>query len=253
MKSHTRHVVTTIVVLGVLAIGAAFFIWSGIYNIGADDPHWSTTHTIIETLRERSIESRMQDVQVPDLDDRRRIALGAVNYSAMCTGCHLSPGVDDTEIRPGLYPMPPNLTQTEAEDPRRMFWVIKHGIKMTAMPAWGKTHTDEQIWNMVAFVQKLPGMTPAQYEQLGGNPPAQDEDHMHAGMEEHGDDHMHAGMGEHGDAHAEQPGEPSHAGPAVGEGVMHMHADGTRERHPATAPAGKTSTTVDEHADGQEH
>ncbi len=170
MKTHTRHIVTTTVVLAVLAIGAAIFIWSGTYNIGADDPHWSMTHTAINTLREKSIESRMQDVQVPGLDDPARIAAGAMNYSAMCTGCHLSPGADDTEIRPGLYPMPPNLAQTKAEDPRRAFWIIKHGIKMTAMPAWGKTHTDEQIWNMVAFLQKLPGMTPAQYEQLGGKP-----------------------------------------------------------------------------------
>lgn len=40
MKSHTRHILTTSIVLGVLAVGAGVFIWSGLYNIGADDPHW---------------------------------------------------------------------------------------------------------------------------------------------------------------------------------------------------------------------
>lgn len=203
MKSLTRHVAATLIVLGVLVVGAAIFVWSGIYNIGADNPHWSATHAAIETLRERSIEARLDDIQPPNLDDPRRIQRGTLSYSAMCTGCHLSPGSDDTEIRPGLYPMPPNLSKEETHDPRRTFWIIKHGIKLTAMPAWGKTHTDEQIWDMVAFLQKLPGMTPAQYEQLGGKPPAEDEDHMHAGMDDHEGGHEDRGA----DASHDEPGD----------------------------------------------
>src|SRR5690606_18831964 len=123
--------------------------------------------------------------------------LGAVNYNAMCAGCHLAPGVDDTEIRPGRYPIPPDLTTFANQDPRRSFWIIKHGSKMSAMPAWGKTHTDEPIWSMVAFSQKLPGMTPEQYAALGGKPPAEDEGHMHAGLEDEAGEHSHGG-GDHG-------------------------------------------------------
>ena len=184
MKSHTRHVVTAGVILGALAVGAGIFIWSGMYNIGADEPHWMPTRVVIDKLREQSISARMADMQVPNLDDPKVIAAGAANYSAMCTGCHLAPGVTDTEIRPGLYPMPPDLPKIGSRDDKRTFWIIKHGIKMTAMPAWGKTHTDQQIWNMVAFIRKLPGMTPEQYAALGGKPPAEDEDHMHAGAED---------------------------------------------------------------------
>ena len=236
MKSHTRHIVTTVVVLGVLAVGAAIFAWSGLYNIGADDPHWAPTRAAIEMLRHRSIESRAQDIQVPDLEDARRIRLGAVNYSAMCTGCHLSPGAGDTEIRPGLYPMPPDLSKEVALDPKHDFWIIKHGIKLTAMPAWGKTHTDEQIWNMVAFLQKFRGMTPEQYEQLGGKPPAEDDDHMHAGMDDAGMDH--AGMDDHpAGAESHEASEAGHDEKVAGQGEMHTHADGTRERHPPSTPA----------------
>ncbi|MDI1253325.1 cytochrome c [Thermomonas sp.] len=235
MKSHTYHVVMTFIVLAVLAAGAAIFAWSGLYNIGADDPHWAPTRAAIEMLRHRSIESRAHDIQVPDLEDASRIRLGAVNYSAMCTGCHLSPGADDTEIRPGLYPMPPDLSKEVALDPKHDFWIIKHGIKLTAMPAWGKTHTDEQIWNMVAFLQKFRGMTPAQYAQLGGKPPAQDEDHMHEGM-----DGM-KGMTGHGASDEAGAAANSH-GMDAEQGRMHTHADGTRESHPV-------SGTVDAHKD----
>ncbi len=239
MNPHTRHVVTASVVLGILAVGAGAFIWSGMYNIGADEPHWMPTMMAVNTLRERSIASRMANVKVPDLNDPKLIAAGVEDYSGMCTGCHLAPGVSDTEIRPGLYPMPPDLTTIGSKDPKRTFWIIKHGIKMSAMPAWGKTHTDEQIWSMVAFIQKLPGMTPAQYAALGGKPPAQDEDHMHMdgdsgstsmpGMKMD-ESQPHAHM--HADGAAAQDKQSQSTASAAGQ-IQHRHADGTIESHPA--------------------
>jgi hypothetical protein len=61
-----------------------------------------------------------------------------------------------SELREGLYPRPPSFVEPAQRDPRTMFWTIKHGIKMSAKPAWGKSHDDEAIWNMVAFVRKVP-------------------------------------------------------------------------------------------------
>jgi mono/diheme cytochrome c family protein len=37
---------------------------------------------------------------------------------------------------------------------------------MSAMPAWGKTLDDAAIWDLVAFVRKLPTMTPEAYQQV---------------------------------------------------------------------------------------
>src|SRR3546814_12958820 len=70
-------------------------------------------------------------------------------YAAMCTQCHLKPGLKDSELRQGLYPLPPNLSQVRV-DPKDAFWVIKHGIKMSEMPAWGMVpgHDDPTIWSM---------------------------------------------------------------------------------------------------------
>jgi cytochrome c553 len=232
VKPHTRLILASAMALGVLAIGAGLFIWSGMYNIGADDPHWAPTRVAIENLREHSIAARMGDVQMPNLDDPRRIASGAVNYSAMCTGCHLAPGVTQSEIRPGLYPTPPNLSRLGSKDARRTFWIIKHGIKMSAMPAWGKTHTDEQMWNMTAFIRKMPGMTAEQYQALGGEPPQEDEDHMHADGEDH---HAAGGMAgmdmSQGDRAESRP--HSHAG---GASVDH-HADEGKAVSAVSAPS----------------
>ena len=116
---------------------------------------------------------------VPKLDNPALIAEGAENYAEMCTGCHLAPGMQDTEIRKGLYPQPPNLALDGVDNPAEAFWIIKHGIKMTAMPAWGATHDDAKIWAMVAFLGKLPAMSPAEYGNLTAGADAHDHEHQH--------------------------------------------------------------------------
>lgn len=187
MKKHIKHHgITVVVVLAVLALGAGAFVYSGLYNIGADDHHTKLVHSALQTLRDRSIHMRSQDIKVPDLEDPQLILKGAGQYAAMCTQCHLTPGQTDSEIRPGLYPQPPNLAQ-ERVDPKDAFWVIKHGVKMSAMPAWGFSHEDPAIWSMVAFLQKLPDMTAAQYKDIVARAPP-DED-MEMGDGGHSHDH----------------------------------------------------------------
>jgi hypothetical protein len=108
--------------------------------------------------------------------DSERNGVGATAAAVQRWHCHLAPGMEDNEMRPGLYPYPPNLAahrRDAKEDPQvarasaaRQFWIIKHGIKMSAMPAWGKTHDDATIWGIVAFVQKLSMLTPQQYGEM---------------------------------------------------------------------------------------
>jgi mono/diheme cytochrome c family protein len=186
MKTSAIIVATVAATLAVAALAAGVFIRSGVYDIGADSHHTKPVHALMQTLRERSIERRAKDIVVPNLDDPQLILKGAGQYAAMCTGCHLAPGMAENEMRPGLYPKPPQLAKFRP-DPREAFWVIKHGIKMSAMPAWGSSHDDATIWSMVAFLQKLPDMTPAQYKDIVARAPP-DED-MEMDMTGHDHDH----------------------------------------------------------------
>ena len=144
----------------------------------------------MELVRDRSIAVRIKDVQVPPLDDPELVADGAEHYAAMCAGCHLAPGIKQSELREGLYPQPPNLTERIDAGPAEKFWIVKHGIKMSAMPAWGKTHDDRSIWGIVAFLQRLPELTAEQYRALVD---AQDDRHDHHddAVSEHGHEEGH--------------------------------------------------------------
>jgi mono/diheme cytochrome c family protein len=163
--------------------GGAFFVYYGVYNVAADEPHWKLVFKLMDTLREHSIAARAAGIQVPPLDDAGMLLAGGADYNEMCTGCHLRPGVDDSEVRDAMYPQPPNLTQVKRVDPAQTFWIIKHGMKMSGMPAWGATHDDQRIWAIVAFLQQLPRLSPDQYQILTARRASDASDHSHHGME----------------------------------------------------------------------
>jgi len=147
--------------------GASLLVYAGIYNVAADIPHTQPVFWLMTTVRERSIAVRAAGAVVPsDLADPKRIAAGAGQYAEMCSGCHLAPGMKRTEISQGLYPRAPELRRGSRLTPAEEFWVVKHGVKMTGMPAWGVTHNDELLWDVVAFLRKLPELTADQYQTL---------------------------------------------------------------------------------------
>ncbi len=159
----------TFILLIVILLGASLFVGSGVYNIAATDKHWAITTELIEILKERSIEVRAEDIVVPDdLEDPARIASGAATYEEMCSVCHLAPGAKVTELHQGLYPQPPVLYKDfdEVPDNKDNFWVIKNGIKLTGMPAWGASHSDDEIWALLAFINQLSEMSAEEYRDL---------------------------------------------------------------------------------------
>jgi mono/diheme cytochrome c family protein len=183
----TRWLIGT-VAAGVLltAIVAAALVYMGSFNVAADEPHSEPVFWLMNTVRERSVAIRAADVTVPgNLADAKRIASGAAQYDEMCSLCHLAPGMKRTEISRGLYPRAPELRRKSDLTPAEQFWVVKHGLKMTGMPAWGVTHNDELLWDIVAFLRKLPDLTADQYQTLVKSAPKthdemmQEMDHDH--------------------------------------------------------------------------
>ena len=181
-----RTLRTVVFTLGAAALLALAYVYSGAFDVAADQPHGALVHWLSQTTRERSIAVQSKGIKVPDLDAPKLVAEGADEYAEMCTGCHLAPGMADNEFRKGLYPAAPELAKRErvgnvvdATSVAQQFWIIKHGIKMSAMPAWGRTHDDDTIWSLVAFLQKLPALTPQQYAEMTTDAESVHEEHDH--------------------------------------------------------------------------
>jgi len=163
-----RTVIASIIIAALLVLLGGFaVIYSGFYNVAASDPHWPVTRWVLETARVRSIKTHAAGIgEPPGFDDPAKVLIGVEHYAAHCAVCHGAPGVPRSEIAKGLYPLPPDLTKVAPlYSPAELFWILKHGIKMTGMPAWSD-HSDEELWATVAFLDKLPGMNEQEYARL---------------------------------------------------------------------------------------
>lgn len=182
---------TFVFIVLAVAIGGGVYVYLGSYDVAADVPHARFVYWLLDTARDRSVEARASAVSVPsDLGDQQRVETGAGLYAEMCAGCHLAPGMEKTEISQGLYPRAPELYQGTDLTPAEEFWIIKHGIKMSGMAAWGKTHDDMLIWDMVAFLRKLPSLSGAQYQMAVKNAPADHDEIMKKeGAKQEGETH----------------------------------------------------------------
>ena len=155
------------VTIALAVIGGLIFIYSGVFDIAASDPHWPITRWVFETARTRSIKAHAAGIQAPPgLDDPGKLLIGTEHFAAHCAVCHGAPGVPKGDIGRGLYPPPPDLAKAvPLYSPAELFWILKHGIKMTGMPAWSD-HSDEELWATVALLEKLPGMSEQDYARL---------------------------------------------------------------------------------------
>lgn len=169
-----------VVALGALAAGWAA-VWSGFPDVAATSPHWRLTEWILSTTMEKAVRSRAERLEAPSfLEEEARVRAGAAAYDSMCASCHGAPGVKPGLVARGLNPAPPELAEVvERWTPESLFWITKHGIRMTGMPAFGPTHRDDELWEIVAFARRMPRMRAAEYLNLVDSWEGNGEGHAH--------------------------------------------------------------------------
>lgn len=158
-------------VLGVLAlivVAGLTVVYTGAYNVAATEEHMSVTRWAFDTTMQQSIKRRASEVRRAEDLTPAMLAAGASAYKSSCQHCHGGPGVEREKWADGMRPRPPHLAEAATEwEPGEVFWIVKHGIKMSGMPAFGPSHDDEEIWSIIAFVNELPAMPPERYASLG--------------------------------------------------------------------------------------
>ena len=155
------------VLLAVLApVAGLAVVYSGVYNISATSPHLQPVYSLLEIALRHSVRLRARDIEPPALDPPERILRGAALYRDKCVQCHGAPGVAQDDIGKGMQPLPgPLVDALQRWRPREIYWITRHGIKMSGMPAWQFRLDDAQLWDVVAFVQRLPELTPQAYAE----------------------------------------------------------------------------------------
>lgn len=184
-----RIFLSLLVFVLLLVVAGLLYVYSGAYDIAATNDHFGLTRWILNTTKERSIRTHAGAENITLPTDSIALRRGYSAYQEMCVVCHGAPGQDRGWMGQGLNPEPPDLTlAAEAFKAEEVYWVLRNGIKLAGMPALSPSHSDEEILELTAFVEQLPGMSEAEYERWGrqeaqeqaGAPRADDgHDHVH--------------------------------------------------------------------------
>ncbi len=175
MKFFAGVVVTVLVGLAI----AGFVFATGRFNVAATAPP-DLADKLAPWVLDKSIERGAKSVTDPVSKDPNAVALGLSHYRENCLPCHGAPGVDPAEFHEGMNPAPPDIDSQDLQhsSDAELFWVIKNGIRMTGMPAFGVNHKDEEIRHIVAFVRHAPQLTDAERQALKSGA---GEEHHHEG------------------------------------------------------------------------
>lgn len=155
-----------VVLLIILVAIAAVVIFGGLYPVGASTADPPGMAKVLIASREHSVERQASDLQAPKFSPAD-IREGGSHFKGMCQECHGGPGAEPEEFAAGMNPRPPDLARAAGDlSTEEVFWIAKNGLKMSGMPAFGKTDSDSELWKVAAFVKQMPKVTPHDYAAL---------------------------------------------------------------------------------------
>ncbi len=161
-----RRILVATAALAALVLAGFATMASGIVSIGASGGHWTLSEWLLRFGKRRSIATHSIGIDAPQLDDRL-VRIGAGHYHGGCQPCHGAPGMAPLGIAPSMLPSPPDLqASVYAYDDAALFYVVRHGIKLTGMPAWPATTRDDEVWAVVAFLRALSALDAEGYRSL---------------------------------------------------------------------------------------
>lgn len=167
-----KTIAATLFALLLLGAGGALIVLkSGWYNVASTSQHFQLVHTILEQGMHDSVQRHARAIAVPPLT-KTMVERGAGIYRDNCARCHGAPGVAQDDFGKSMQPVPGPLVEAARRwQPRELYWITRHGIKMSGMPAWEFHLSENELWSVVAFMQSMPALSAPDYAALAALPP----------------------------------------------------------------------------------
>ena len=164
MKRWLLQIVTLSMLVGISGFLVAAL---GLIPIKASSGHWPITAWFLHFTMTRSVSTHTIGVEVPALDEPGMVLKGATHYATGCFPCHGDPSIQHPRIAMQMTPHPPYLPPiVDQWEPEELFYIVKHGVKFTGMPAWPAQQRDDEVWAIVAFLKKFPELEAEEYQRM---------------------------------------------------------------------------------------
>ncbi len=166
----TRKRVLLLFFIAIL-IGAALAFRSMIRRgFSARDEPFAAEVFLARRMRNWAVPANARKMKNPFSDSAEAVASGRAHFADHCASCHGNDGRGKTEIGQNLYPKAPDMwgTDTQSLSDGEIFSIIKNGVRLTGMPAYGQdtSEDDPATWHLVSFIRHLPWITPKELEEM---------------------------------------------------------------------------------------
>ncbi len=161
---------------GSAALVGVGLIVSGLIDLTATTPHPQGWARFLHYVFRRSTAHHAAGIAVPtDLDQPIRVAAGAIYYGQACAHCHGAPGLGQNPVALSMTPRPQYLPHEASRfSPAQLFWIVRHGVKYSAMPGWPAEGRDDEVWHLVAYLRAQPRLSADQFRAMALAQPSTD-------------------------------------------------------------------------------
>jgi hypothetical protein len=153
---------------GMIILIAVVYVYmvSGMFNISATADH-PLIDSFLDMMKDRSINSRAVKMEINE--NNASLVKGALYFMNTCVLCHGAPGFEKNDFAKSMTPYAPDLTDKENMadlDDGRLYLIINDGIRMTAMPAFGKFKSTDDVKDLVLMAKSLQNLKKQDIEKL---------------------------------------------------------------------------------------
>ncbi|HEY7113872.1 MAG TPA: cytochrome c [Thermoanaerobaculia bacterium] len=151
-----------------LVVAACLVLWLGLFEVAATKPPGKLEEGLARFALNRAVARRASKASNPLPASAETWGEGLAHYRENCAECHGGPGIEASEAGQGLNPPAPDLTlpRVQKRPDGELYWIVANGIRMTGMPAFGPTHKEKEIWEIVAFLRHLDALSAEEEKAL---------------------------------------------------------------------------------------
>ena len=158
MRGFLLGIIFTLIVL---VGGGLWYLVSGRLDTNADSPISTLEHRMASRALDASVDRHADKANNPVPENAASLKDGMTIYVMNCASCHGALDKKPSPLGQNLYPHAPQLIVRPLDDPEwRTFYVVKHGISRTGMPAWDKILSEQDMWKVTAFLSNLEKLPP---------------------------------------------------------------------------------------------
>jgi mono/diheme cytochrome c family protein len=171
----------------VLVLAGFSYVRFGLVDSRADIPVNGIEQKIAMPSLDASVDRHAPEIKNPVDATDANLSAGMKIYQINCASCHGDVSHPEGALADALYPRAPQFVLDSPDMPENQnFYIIQHGIRLSGMPAWRQSLSDQQMWQVTAFLShmnKLPTEVSEQWKTAAGGPAEEDSSSHRSSMD----------------------------------------------------------------------